>query len=46
MYFPWQLPPQLAVVPYQFTAAYLLLAAMFIAFSFSREGREDKQLID
>jgi AGZA family xanthine/uracil permease-like MFS transporter len=35
MYFPWQLPPQLALVPYQFTAAYMLLALMFFVFSFS-----------
>jgi AGZA family xanthine/uracil permease-like MFS transporter len=45
MYFPWQLPPQLAIVPYQFTAAYLLLAVMFIAFSFSREAVEEKHQI-
>jgi len=46
MYFPWQLPSQLAVVPYQFTAAYLLLALMFLIFSFSKEAREEKYLVN
>ena len=41
MYFPWQLSPQFALVPYQFTAAYLLLAAMFFLFSFSKEAAKD-----
>jgi len=44
MYFPWQLPPQLANVPYQFTAAYLLLAVMFLIFSFSIKNIGDKNL--
>ena len=38
MYFPWQLSPQLSVVPYQFTAAYMLLAAMFFLFSFGKKS--------
>jgi adenine/guanine/hypoxanthine permease len=44
MYFPWQLSSQLAVVPYQFTSAYLLLAVMFLIFSFSKEAIEEKHL--
>ncbi|MGE5456853.1 MAG: hypothetical protein ACM3RX_00705, partial [Methanococcaceae archaeon] len=35
MYLPWQLPSYLAIVPYQVTSAYLLLAAMFFFFSFT-----------
>jgi len=41
MYFPWQLSPQLSVVPYQFTAAYMLLAAMFFLFSFGKKAQPD-----
>jgi hypothetical protein len=36
---------QLSVVPYQFTAAYLLLAAMFIIFSFTKEGAKEEYQI-
>ena len=41
MYFPWQLSPQLSMVPYQFTAAYMLLAAMFFLFSFSKSNQAE-----
>jgi AGZA family xanthine/uracil permease-like MFS transporter len=34
MYLPWQLPWQLQIVPYQFTAGYVALAALFLVLSF------------
>lgn len=37
MYFPWQLPPGAARVPYQFTAAYLVLALMIFGFSYLKK---------
>src|SRR5664280_1996842 len=41
MYLPWSLASPLQwAVPYQFTLAYLVLAAMFLLLSLSRESRE------
>ena len=40
MYLPWSLPDLARRIPYQFTAAYLVLAAMLIALSFTKESRE------
>ncbi|MHB2015917.1 MAG: SulP family inorganic anion transporter [Candidatus Xenobia bacterium] len=40
MYFPWNLPQNLQVIAYQFTAAYLVLAAVFFALSFTAESKE------
>ncbi|MGE5500164.1 MAG: hypothetical protein ACM3Q2_18985, partial [Syntrophothermus sp.] len=41
MYLPWSIAPSLQVVPYQFTAAYLILAAMIFVFSYSKESKEE-----
>ncbi|HLP58139.1 MAG TPA: hypothetical protein VK186_04880, partial [Candidatus Deferrimicrobium sp.] len=40
MYFPWDLAAPANQVPYQFTAAYVVLAAMLLALSFTRESKE------
>ncbi|MGE5403126.1 MAG: hypothetical protein ACM3S2_22215 [Ignavibacteriales bacterium] len=40
MYLPWTLPDGLRNVPYQFTAGYLILAAMIFLFSFSKESKQ------
>ncbi|HQU33118.1 MAG TPA: hypothetical protein PLB88_02285, partial [Thermoanaerobaculaceae bacterium] len=41
MYLPWTLASSLQrAIPYQFTLAYLVLAAMFLLLSLSRESRE------
>jgi AGZA family xanthine/uracil permease-like MFS transporter len=34
MYFPWNLPPPGRQIPYQFTIAYAVLAAIFFGFSY------------
>ncbi|MGE5679432.1 MAG: hypothetical protein ACM34K_00995 [Bacillota bacterium] len=41
MYLPWTIPPHLRVIPYQFTAAYIILALMIFAFSYSKESKEE-----
>ncbi len=40
MYFPWQLPWQLQVVPYQFSMGYVVLAAMFLLLSLIAPAKE------
>jgi AGZA family xanthine/uracil permease-like MFS transporter len=40
MYVPWQLPEPARRIPYQFTAAYLVLSAMLLALSGTRESQE------
>jgi AGZA family xanthine/uracil permease-like MFS transporter len=40
LYLPWALPDLARRVPYQFTAAYLVLALVFLALSFTKESRE------
>lgn len=40
MYAPWTLAEPLVRVPYQFTAAYLVMAAMMFLLSFTRESKE------
>ncbi len=40
MYLPWTLNDPFKKVPYLFTASYLILAAMFYLFSFSKESKE------
>ncbi|MFA6004503.1 MAG: hypothetical protein WC881_10595 [Elusimicrobiota bacterium] len=40
MYLPWNLPAPCNQVPYQFATAYLVLAAMFLGLSFSKESRQ------
>jgi AGZA family xanthine/uracil permease-like MFS transporter len=36
MYLPWLLPSPAKLVPFEFTAAYLILAAVILALSFTR----------
>lgn len=43
MYWPWQLPPHLSNIVYQFTAAYLILGAVIFLLSFTRESHEPPQ---
>ena len=40
MYLPWTLPPLLQRVPYQFGAAYLILAVLMFLFSYTKESKE------
>jgi AGZA family xanthine/uracil permease-like MFS transporter len=40
MYLPWSLPDLARRIPYQFTAAYLVLAAMLILLSLTKESHE------
>jgi AGZA family xanthine/uracil permease-like MFS transporter len=40
MYFPWQLANPTRMVPYQFTTAYLVLAAMIFGLSFTKGSKE------
>jgi len=40
MYLPWTLSPALQRVPYQFGAAYLILAVMMFLFSYTKESKE------
>jgi adenine/guanine/hypoxanthine permease len=40
MYFPWELANPARLVPYQFTAAYLVLAAMIYILSFTKGSKE------
>ena len=42
MYFPWLLSYPANQVPYQFTAGYLVLAALLVALSFSKEAKEGR----
>lgn len=39
MYFPWHLTDPTRLVPYQFTSAYLVLAAMIFVLSFTKGSR-------
>ena len=40
MYLPWSLPAAASRIPYQFTAAYVTLAVIFVALSFTKASRE------
>ena len=40
MYLPWSLPNAAQRIPYQFTSAYLALAAILVVLSFTKESRE------
>lgn len=40
MYWPWTLPDPASRIPYQFTAGYLILAALFFVLSFTKEAQE------
>ena len=40
MYLPWSLPDLARRIPYQFTTAYLVLAGMLLALSFTKGSRE------
>ncbi len=40
MYFPWNLPAVFSQIPYQFTSAYLILAAMFFLLSYTKKSKE------
>ncbi len=40
MYLPWLLPEMARQIPYQFTLAYLALAALFYGLSFTKESKE------
>jgi adenine/guanine/hypoxanthine permease len=40
MYFPWQLTGLMQQIPYQFTMAYIVLAGLLLALSFTKESRE------
>ena len=40
MYLPWKLPAPASSAPYQFSSAYLALAVLIFALSFTSEGRE------
>ena len=40
MYLPWNLEGVAKQIPYQFTAAYIVLAAILFIFSFSKEAKE------
>jgi AGZA family xanthine/uracil permease-like MFS transporter len=40
MYLPWNLPPVLRQIPYQFTLAYLVLAVALVLLGLTREARE------
>jgi adenine/guanine/hypoxanthine permease len=40
MYFPWRIDMPARLVPYQFTAAYLVLAAVIFSLSFTRGSKE------
>ena len=40
MYLPWSLPNAAQRIPYQFTSAYLVLAAILVVLSFTKESRE------
>jgi len=41
IYLPWTLDTPLSHIPYQFTAAYVLLALILIAFSYTKESKEE-----
>ncbi len=43
MYFPWQLPWQLQIVPYQYSAGYVVLALLFLALDFITPKKEMAQ---
>src|SRR5438094_4369909 len=40
LYLPWALPDLARRIPYQFTAAYVVLALLFFALSFTKESRQ------
>jgi hypothetical protein len=40
MYLPWNLTGMARQVPYQFAAAYIALAGLFFALSFTKESKE------
>ena len=40
MYLPWTLPAPLYQIPYQFSAAYLVLALVIFALSYTKQSRE------
>ena len=40
MYFPWQLTGMFQQIPYQFTAAYVVLAAMLFFLSYTKQSKE------
>ena len=40
LYLPWALPDLARRIPYQFTAAYFVLALVFLALSFTKESRQ------
>lgn len=44
-YFPWNLQGIIRQVPYQFTAAYLVLAAMFFVLSYTKQSAETVQVL-
>jgi AGZA family xanthine/uracil permease-like MFS transporter len=44
IYLPWDLVAPLSYIPMQFTAAYVLLGLVLIAFSFTKESKE--QFVD
>ncbi len=44
MYMPWSLPAAARRIPYQFTAAYLVLAVILIALSFTKSSQEVSEL--
>ena len=45
MYLPWNLPPNVRTIPYQFTTAYIVLALLFLALSRTKEAREPLPLV-
>ncbi len=46
MYLPWKLNGLAQQVPYQFTLAYVVLALLFVALSFTKESKESMQEIE
>jgi AGZA family xanthine/uracil permease-like MFS transporter len=40
IYLPWNLEAPLSHIPYQFTAAYIILAMVLVAFSYTKESKE------
>jgi hypothetical protein len=40
MYLPWTLSDAARRVPYQFTAGYVAMAALFVGLSFTKESNE------
>ncbi len=46
MYFPWQLTGMFQQIPYQFTAAYLVLAAMLFFLSYTKKSKEMVSVVE